>query len=212
VLKITITDWPDEQRWSVQGRLVGRWAVELRSAWREPRRGGDTRRCVIELVGVTFIDRSGEDVLAEIMSHGAEFVANDVYIKHLLGNLRSELRPPRAREKLRSILTVTIADFGPTVSQLRDVEELSTEQAANALALSSSAMKIRLRRALSIARVVEQVLQGWRYKGESERRLAQEQGQRGLLAISNIGSPAGIRRAGLMREIRIARILVACSH
>jgi len=31
VLKITITDLSDEQRWSLQGQLVGQWAAELKS-------------------------------------------------------------------------------------------------------------------------------------------------------------------------------------
>jgi hypothetical protein len=99
VLKITITDWPDEQRWSVQGRLVGQWAVELRSAWKEARRGVDTRRCVIELIDVTFIDRSGEDVLAENMSDGAELIASDAYTTDLLANLRSALKRTRAGKR-----------------------------------------------------------------------------------------------------------------
>ena len=96
MLKITITASFDEQRWSLQGRLVGQWAAELRSAWRDARRGWDTRRCVIELIDVTFIDRSGEDVLAEIISDGAEFIASDVYTTHLLANLRSALKRTRA--------------------------------------------------------------------------------------------------------------------
>ncbi len=92
MLKITITDLPDEQRWSLQGQLVGQWSAELSSTWRERRHEGDTRRCIVELIDVTFIDRSGEAVLTEIMSQGAEFIASDVYTKHLLGNLRSELK------------------------------------------------------------------------------------------------------------------------
>ena len=99
MLKIIITDSVDAQRWSLQGRLVGQWAAELRSAWREARRGGDTRRCVIELIDVTFTDQSGEDVLAEIMSDGAEFIASDVYTKHLLANLRSALKRTRAGKR-----------------------------------------------------------------------------------------------------------------
>jgi hypothetical protein len=31
VLKITITDLPDAQRWSLRGHLVDQWASELRS-------------------------------------------------------------------------------------------------------------------------------------------------------------------------------------
>ena len=92
VLKINITDFPDEQRWSLQGQLVGQWAAELRSTWREKRHEGDTRRCIVELIDVTFVDQTGEAVLAEIMSRGAELVASDVYTKHLLRNLRRELK------------------------------------------------------------------------------------------------------------------------
>ena len=91
MLKITMTDLPDEQRWSLQGRLVGQWADELKSAWGKARHAGDTRRCIVELIEVTSIDRNGEAVLAEIMSQGVEFIASDVYTKHLLQNLRSEL-------------------------------------------------------------------------------------------------------------------------
>ena len=99
MLKITMTDLPDEQRWSLQGQLVGQWAAELRLTWREERHKGDTRRCIVELIDVTFIDQTGEAVLTEIMSHGAELVASDVYTKHLLQNLRSELERSRMEEK-----------------------------------------------------------------------------------------------------------------
>jgi hypothetical protein len=99
VLKITITDLPDEQRWSLQGQLVGQWAAELKSNWREAHQAEDTRRCIVELIEVTSIDRNGEAVLAEIMTQGAEFVASDVYTKHLLRNLRSEMKRSRPKEK-----------------------------------------------------------------------------------------------------------------
>ena len=99
MLKITINDLPDEQRWSLQGQLVGQWAAELKSTWREARHAGDTRRCIVDLIEVTSIDRNGEAVLAEIMSRGAEFIASDVYTKHLLRNLRSELKRSRMKGK-----------------------------------------------------------------------------------------------------------------
>jgi hypothetical protein len=99
LLKITITDLPGEQRWSLQGQLVCPWAAELKSTWREARHVGDTRRCIVDLVEVTSIDRNGEAVLAEIMSQGVEFIAGDVYTKHLLRNMRSELKRSRMKGK-----------------------------------------------------------------------------------------------------------------
>ena len=91
MLRIAITDSPGEQRWSLQGQLVGQWAAELKSTWRAAHHAGDTRGCIVELIEVTSIDRSGEAVLAELMSQGVRFIASDVYIKHLLQNLRTEL-------------------------------------------------------------------------------------------------------------------------
>ena len=94
-----MTDLPDQQRWSLQGQLVGQWAAELKSTWRKARRAGDKRRCIVELIEVTSIDRNGEAVLAEIMSHGGEFIPGDVYTEHLLKNLRTELEQSRMEEK-----------------------------------------------------------------------------------------------------------------
>jgi ABC-type transporter Mla MlaB component len=99
MLKIAVTDLPDEQRWCLQGQLVGQWATVLRSTWREAYHAGDTRRNIVDLTEVTSIDRSGEAVLAEIMSEGAEFISGDVYTKHLLRNLRGELKRSRMKEK-----------------------------------------------------------------------------------------------------------------
>ena len=99
MLKITITNFSGGQRWSLQGQLVGQWAEELKSTWREAHRAGDKRIFIVELVEVISIDRDGEAVLAEIMSQGAEFIASDVYTKHLLRNLRGELKRTRAKGK-----------------------------------------------------------------------------------------------------------------
>ena len=99
MLKITITELPNEQRWSLEGQLIGQWADELKSTWRKGRHVEDTRRCIVELTEVSSIDHNGEAVLAEIMSEGAEFIASDVYTKHLLRNMRSELRRSRKKGK-----------------------------------------------------------------------------------------------------------------
>ena len=94
-----MTNSPEEQRWSLQGQLVSQWAAELRSTWRKAHVVGDTRKCIVELIDVTSIDRNGEEALSEIMSHGGEFIASDVYTKHLLQNLRSELGRSRINGK-----------------------------------------------------------------------------------------------------------------
>ena len=74
----------------MHGTLANPWAAELMATWRGTRCEGDPRRCIVELNEVTSIDRNGEHVVKEIMSQGAEFVATGVYIKDVLGRLRTE--------------------------------------------------------------------------------------------------------------------------
>lgn len=100
MLKITIDDSSDKQTWSLQGRLVGQWADELSSTWRERHCRHDWRKCIVELLDVTYIDRRGEAVLAQIMSQGADFVAIDVYTRHLLEILHRQLERTRMRRKM----------------------------------------------------------------------------------------------------------------
>jgi len=99
VMKIAITDLSDEQKWSVQGQLVGEWAAELMSTWKKTHHAGDPRRTIVDLIEVTSIDRNGEDVLAELMSQGAEFISGDVYTEHLLRKLRRELKRSRMKRE-----------------------------------------------------------------------------------------------------------------
>lgn len=94
-----MTELPDEQRLSLQGHLVGEWADELMSTWTKTRQAGDTRKCIVELVEVTSIDRNGEAVLADLMNQGVEFIASDVYTKHVLQNLRTELEARRLKKQ-----------------------------------------------------------------------------------------------------------------
>jgi len=89
VLKITVVDSPDEQRWLLQGRLAGQWVDALIGSWEKDHHQNDKRRCLVDLTDVTFIDRKGQAALAELMAQGADFIATGVYTKELLSSLRS---------------------------------------------------------------------------------------------------------------------------
>jgi hypothetical protein len=84
VLKITRTETPAEERWILQGRLVGLWVSELRRSWKKTHRADDKRRCIVDLNEVTFIDKKGEAFLRTISKQGAQFIASGIYIKDVL--------------------------------------------------------------------------------------------------------------------------------
>lgn len=87
MLRTMISDGPFEQRWVLQGRLCGRWAEDLKQKWENSRSTREGRKCAVDLEGVISVDEKGERVLVEMATEGAEFVANGLYMKHLLQSL-----------------------------------------------------------------------------------------------------------------------------
>jgi len=84
MLRITIAETLSEQRWTIEGRLVQPWISELQSCWTRTETARRERKCVVDLRGVTFIDKSGEKVLAELSKEGAELIATGVYTRHVV--------------------------------------------------------------------------------------------------------------------------------
>ena len=77
--------------WSASGPL------ELKSTWREAHAIVGKRRCIVDLIQVTSIDRNGEAILAEIMNQGAEFISGDVYTEAIF----APEPPPQSEAKSR---------------------------------------------------------------------------------------------------------------
>jgi hypothetical protein len=87
MLRITIAETPTEQKWTVEGQLVDPWISELKSTWTSTRTARRKRSCVVDLTGVTFIDKNGEKVLAELSKQGAELIATGCYTGHVVHNI-----------------------------------------------------------------------------------------------------------------------------
>jgi len=87
MLRITIAETPIEQKWTLEGQLVHPWISELKSTWMRTETARRERKCVVDLNGVTFIDKNGEKLLAELCKQGAELVATGIYTRHLVHNI-----------------------------------------------------------------------------------------------------------------------------
>ena len=96
MLRITHAQTETEQRWTLCGHLTRPWVAELRACWEHGRQVGVNARTVVDLSDVTFIDESGEKLLSEMGSDGAEFIAAGVETIHLLNDLKgTDERPLR---------------------------------------------------------------------------------------------------------------------
>jgi hypothetical protein len=97
MLRVSYSDNAEGQRWSLCGHLAGPWVEELRDCWRYSRNRAPRSRAVVDLSDVTFIDETGEGLLSEMQSGGAEFIAAGVENKYLLANLKEKGKRPLRR-------------------------------------------------------------------------------------------------------------------
>jgi hypothetical protein len=97
MLRVSFSDTAGGQRWSLCGRLAGPWVDELRSCWRQLRARAPRAPAVVDLKDVTYIDETGEELLSEMQTGGAEFVAAGVENKHLLACLKDKNKHPPQR-------------------------------------------------------------------------------------------------------------------
>jgi anti-anti-sigma regulatory factor len=88
MLKITVTESAKKESWTLCGRLIAPWVDELKQTWKKEHREVKARKCIVNLDEVTFIDKSGERMLRSMLKQGARFVANDLYIKHVLDRVK----------------------------------------------------------------------------------------------------------------------------
>ena len=81
-LTITVREIAPEQRWTLHGRLTDYSAAEVLSNWYASKERESVGPRVIDLDGVSVIDRSGERVLSMMIQDGARL--GGIFAKHLL--------------------------------------------------------------------------------------------------------------------------------
>src|ERR1700721_363700 len=81
-LIITVREIAPEQRWTLHGRLTDYSVAEVLSNWYASKDPESVGRRVIDIDGVSVIDRSGERVLSMIIQEGGRF--GGIYARHLL--------------------------------------------------------------------------------------------------------------------------------
>jgi hypothetical protein len=81
-LIITVREIAPEQRWTLHGRLTDYSVAEVLSNWYASKDQDSACRRVIDLDGMSVIDRSGKRVLSMMIQDGARF--GGIYPRHLL--------------------------------------------------------------------------------------------------------------------------------
>jgi len=114
MLRITVEETVTEQKWTLEGRLVGPWVGELRTNWKKRHQAQNGRACTVDLRGVTFIDKGGQRLLRSMSKEGTQFIATGTYIKHVLDHLK----PSGRRSLLKAISSLFAALLGGVIAPL----------------------------------------------------------------------------------------------
>ncbi|MGA3096815.1 MAG: hypothetical protein ABSF25_10210 [Bryobacteraceae bacterium] len=92
MLKITLFDSPEELRLGLEGSLSGPWAGELRRCWRAAVSAAPSRKTVVDLREVDFVDGEGESALAEMHRAGARLLARTPVIRAVVRKISRATR------------------------------------------------------------------------------------------------------------------------
>ena len=88
VLTIIITETPTEIRWVLQGRLIGPQVTAVKGNWRTANRMRKGRACILDLEGLTFIDKRGKRLLRAMSIDGAQFLTGGLNDSDLIEELK----------------------------------------------------------------------------------------------------------------------------
>lgn len=91
VLRITIHEDATKVMLKLEGRIVGPWTTELDRTWHSLGPSLAGRRLSVDLCGVSYIDREGRGVLAEIYRKTrAEFQTDTPLTEYFVREARSD--------------------------------------------------------------------------------------------------------------------------
>ena len=84
MLKITLHDSAAELRFRLEGRLSGAWVAELRQCWLTAQSTVRTRKTILDLAEVDYVDGDGQTLLAEMFQHGVTLKAVTPLIREVV--------------------------------------------------------------------------------------------------------------------------------
>lgn len=93
MLKVTVRGGPRAITITLEGRIIGPWVEELRRTWEELDPSSESKRCCVDLRGVTFVDAAGQALLQEMYRVGADFLSNSVMTRHLIEEIQRKSGP-----------------------------------------------------------------------------------------------------------------------
>jgi anti-anti-sigma regulatory factor len=93
MLRITIHETDDAMAIDLEGRIAGPWVAELGAAWAEAAPRLSSRKLVLNLLNVTYVDKRGAQALRNIYAQTrAKLIAATPSVLYLAGEITGDDR------------------------------------------------------------------------------------------------------------------------
>lgn len=101
MLKVTVKEQPQSCTLVLEGRLCRPWTSEAERGWSKLILAAADKELLIDLAGVTFVDRDGEALLASILEHGAKVRVSGVWVSHMVRQVQQRIlsKPPHSSKE-----------------------------------------------------------------------------------------------------------------
>jgi anti-anti-sigma regulatory factor len=91
MLKVSTKEREGSVTFVLEGRLCGDWAAEAEKAWSRVLASSGGREVLLDLGGVTFIDRAGEALLSSMLTRGTKVRGSGVMVNHLIDQVQEKV-------------------------------------------------------------------------------------------------------------------------
>ncbi|HMO84151.1 MAG TPA: hypothetical protein PKC18_04435 [Lacipirellulaceae bacterium] len=93
MLRVTVQRRPRSTTFRLEGRLIGPWLEELDACWGQTLSHEKSPTVVIDLTGVTFVDKDGKAWLSAKGKAGAKFITADCLTKAIVQEITEDSLP-----------------------------------------------------------------------------------------------------------------------
>lgn len=91
MMRIGILDETDSTRFTIEGRLTGRWAAELEKCWTQVTAAEPKKPIVVNLASVTFVDSESRELLVRMRRNGVELVPTGCLMRAIVEQINAEV-------------------------------------------------------------------------------------------------------------------------
>jgi hypothetical protein len=80
----------ESTNFTIEGKLVGPWVMELNKCWRQEMAARPDRPKTVDLRAVSYIDADGRDLLSVMLSQGAKLEAKGCLMKSIVQEIEMQ--------------------------------------------------------------------------------------------------------------------------